>query len=271
MYHGFDEAFLYCAKKLEVVYADETAQALDRSISGTLFAVLTPSRAPAFVTNRHMLDEEMFRARDPVKLKHFKRKSASVTFQVDTRERWPTKTLKVEVRIPPTEVLTPPTGEDLAVMVNPRLSQNADMHRFLMWNMVSNEDYIAGLNVCDFVAYSGFPPGHDPASARPIMRTGTIASDPRFGHTFSDGVGGPNVIAYEAFSWGGSSGSPVFSFQRGLDGSGGFRSHDYRPPRLVGVNVGHYKNEDESSIRAQHSGLSYFVKASVLHAMLKDL
>jgi hypothetical protein len=66
-------------------------------------------------------------------------------------------------------------------------------------------------------------------------------------------------VAYEAFSFGGSSGSPVFATQRGIKPGAGMRFDAYRESRLIGINAGHL-----AAAYGQHSGISYFYKASAI-------
>lgn len=116
----------------------------------------------------------------------------------------------------------------------------------------------ANLSVCDFVVYPGFPPWHDRFENRPILRTGTIASDPRTNYSHETTPKGRRV-AYEGFSFGGSSGSPVFATQKGFQGRGGIVVTVFREARLVGINAGHLPTE-----RLEHSGVSYFIKSSAI-------
>ncbi len=87
---------------------------------------------------------------------------------------------------------------------------------------------------------------------RPIMRTGTIASDPKFDYSWDKSSHG-NCIAYEGFSSEGASGSPIFAPPRGMTGIPNSR-HGY----LIGINAGHIPEQ------YGHSGISYFYKSTVI-------
>ena len=89
---------------------------------------------------------------------------------------------------------------------------------------------------------------------------GTIASDPRF--DYSHIPGGPHAsrIAYEGFSTGGASGSPVFATQRGFTVGGNLTAADgfYREVKVIGINAGHFPDQ------IGHSGISYLYKSSAI-------
>ncbi|WP_134940933.1 MULTISPECIES: hypothetical protein [Ralstonia solanacearum species complex] len=108
--------------------------------------------------------------------------------------------------------------------------------------------------------FAASAPWHDKKEKRPIFRSGTIASDPRYNYSFEDTVAG-DCVAYEAFSYGGSSGGPVLALQKGLKPGAGISMTGYRPARLVWINTGHLKEMAGSN---RHSGMSYFYKSTAL-------
>lgn len=122
--------------------------------------------------------------------------------------------------------------------------------------LATEEKIVSQLQISDFVGYPGFPEWYDKKSNRPIMRLGTIASDPRYNYSNNKEIQG-DCIAYEAFSFGGSSGSPVFALQRGIL-KGSVTTSGARELLLIGVNAGHLETGD----RMHHSGISYFYKSS---------
>lgn len=111
----------------------------------------------------------------------------------------------------------------------------------------------------DVVSFSGFPEEHDKLAERPLIRGGRVASDPKFDFSLQGKAAG-HCIAYEAFSHGGASGSPVYAPARGIQGIPGSRSG-----RLVGINAGHVNRE-----MGQHTGLSYFYRSTVILEILND-
>ena len=114
------------------------------------------------------------------------------------------------------------------------------------------------LKPCDSVVFPGYPEWHDKVAGRPILRTGVVSSDPRFAYSRSGNDEG-DIIAFEAFSFGGSSGSPVFATQKGFP-PGPIIMPGFRRFFLAGVNAGHYEESDTGA----HSGISCFVRASAI-------
>ena len=108
------------------------------------------------------------------------------------------------------------------------------------------------------MAFPGYPPWYDRLSSRPILRTGTISSDPRFDYSHSGSYDG-ECIAYEAFSFGGSSGSPVFTLQKGPRPGEGISFPGFRDVMMIGINAGHLKGDHDT-----HSGISYLYKSSAI-------
>ena len=135
------------------------------------------------------------------------------------------------------------------------------------YSLLANESKLNNdICVCDFVAFPGYPNWYDRLNNLPILRTGSIASDPRFDYSVSSNFMG-NCIAYEAFSFGGSSGSPVFAIQKGFKVGSGLTAYDgfYREILLIGINAGHFPDPEG------HSGISYFYKSSAIIELIDSL
>ncbi len=88
---------------------------------------------------------------------------------------------------------------------------------------LADDVYVKQLTPFDVVAFAGFPDEHDKLSERPLVRGGRIASDPRFEFSLQGKAAG-HCIAYEAFSHGGASGSPVYAPAKGWVGKEGSRN-----------------------------------------------
>lgn len=126
------------------------------------------------------------------------------------------------------------------------------------------------ISVCDFIAFIGFPEVYDHKNNLAILRTGTISSDPRLNYSYSQDECLGHVIAYEAFSKGGSSGSPVFALQKGFSISGDIietSENFYRKVCLVGINAGSVEktvNLKDDVKYNEHQQLSYMYKSYVI-------
>ena len=137
--------------------------------------------------------------------------------------------------------------------------------------LASQNDFDNSLSVCDMLAFIGYPePFYDTERQAPILRSGIIASDPRFNYMEKQ-LG--NCLAYEAFSLGGSSGSPVLAIQKGFRVGSGLQApaNFYRELKLVGINVGSrhilreiptQQNPNLTVREKQHSGISLLYKST---------
>ena len=105
--------------------------------------------------------------------------------------------------------------------------------------LADSENFEKDLSICDSIAFIGFPTVYDHKNNMPILRSGVISSDPRLDYSFN-GKDNGHVLAYEAFSTSGSSGSPVFAIQKGIKVGNGLEAPDgfYRPVMLIGINAG---------------------------------
>ena len=262
MLHGLSNDFLYAAVKLVVKFCAKDGTDV-RNFEGTGFFVKNSEGKLCLVTNRHMLDagfkDEKFAQYQYVGAEiHLKKRNSistapdrDVVFQIAGGEEVFAKSIENDVAC----------IRDLKVLGPKDVGGTIDY--FLEYEWIATGDDIASkLCVCDFVAFPGFPLWHDQSANRPIFRMGTIASDPRFDYSFLNGnkrIGG-QCLAYEAFSFAGSSGSPVFSVQKGIGGGNGIVVSGFQPVRLIGINAGHLPADGSVS----HSGISYLYKSPVI-------
>lgn len=141
--------------------------------------------------------------------------------------------------------------------------KNFTLHWHFGLDQLARPDiFLNELKPFDLVCYTGFPDQRDKLGDRPIIRSGNIASDPKFNYSWDNNYRG-QCVAYEGFSMGGSSGSPVFAPPRGM------RSiPDSRHGYLVGVNAGHVKQS--KGFAGAHSGISFFYKSTVIFEILEQ-
>lgn len=119
------------------------------------------------------------------------------------------------------------------------------------------------------ISFSSFQPWRDTVSDVAILRTGVIASDPkRYFH--SDQINMKYIMLLEAFSFSGSSGSPVFANAKGIAVGDGLTGGGFREAKIVGVMSGHIRNETDTDIGFKtHTGLSYCHRSDLLLGMLR--
>ena len=159
-----------------------------------------------------------------------------------------------------------------AYSLSPSKSTSLKIDYFFPYSILASQnDFDNNLAVCDMLAFIGYPePFYDTERQAPILRSGIIASDPRFNYMEKQ-FG--NCLAYEAFSLGGSSGSPVFAIQKGFPIGPGIKApvNFYREVKLIGINTcsRHIYSEvptkqiPELTVpEKQHSGISLLYKST---------
>ena len=263
MFHGLSNNFLYSAYRLECAFTSGEGQTV--TCSGTGFWVNAGDSGLFLITNRHVLDiglsKPEFRGFELSQLRILGKRAAGLSELPDIDQEWEVTDARV--------LLSEVEKNDIACVVNPNVvaigSNTALSYPLPLDLLATKEDFQTKFSVCDFLAFPGFPEWHDKRQRRPILRTGTIASDPRSDYSWTLNYEG-ECIAYEAFSYGGSSGSPVFAVPKGIrldpvfEGGPGFREL-----KLIGINAGHLYAKDKS-----HSGISYMYKASAILDIIEN-
>ncbi|RLJ40153.1 trypsin-like peptidase domain-containing protein [Acidovorax sp. 106] len=255
MFHGLNNQFLYAAYKISATFADAIGNT--KTGVGTCFFVKNRHGALCLVTNRHVLDISYKKNNE--KLSGYSLRRVEISGKSGRLgDNYPED--NIAFSLAPNVNFHPNPENDIACITQ-LVPINADAHidYFIPATFIATlNDFKNKLSVCDFLAFPGFPEWHDKAASRPILRTGTISSDPRFDYSYGESVKGA-CVAYEAFSYSGSSGSPVFAVQKGPKPGTGIDFPGFRDLLFVGINAGHLKTRDNS-----HSGISYFYKATAI-------
>lgn len=256
MFSNPSPQFLYSAYKVVTHFADDMGT--QKSIQGTGFVIALGSGDLAIVTNRHVI--ELGYKKATAKYMNFTLQSIVVTGR-----RADDSLYRFSVAPTSPVYFSQDFLDDVAVFIRPHcqaIENMPDMKLFYHFGLEDLADEIflqTELAPFDVVAFAGFPEEHDRLAERPLIRGGRIASDPKFNFSLQGQAAG-RCIAYEAFSHGGASGSPVYAPAKGVHGIAGSRNG-----RLVGINAGHLDRE-----MGQHTGLSYFYRSTVILEILND-
>ena len=257
MFHGLNSEFLYSAYKVEVEFADDIGNV--KLCSGTGFFIKNSKNELCLITNRHVLDitYKYEGEKDLIGYKLF-----SVTVKGKGKKHSTGKPDQ-EVKL----VLAafnlkfdPNPNNDIACLVQPQIQANASVNPTIDYFLpkkilATQKNFQDDILICDFLAFPGYPPWYDSINMRPILRTGTISSDPSYDYQYKQVVSG-DCVAYEAFSFDGSSGSPIFAIQKGPKPGAAISFPGYRELMFVGINAGHLRTSKD-----EHSGISYFYKS----------
>ena len=260
MYHPLDYRFLYSALKLGIHVVDENGTEREVGV-GTGF-LLRHNNDFILCTNRHVVEPGYS---DPAR-RHWRCTRIIVSGCDEHRQ-----VVRFAVHHPD-PVYPANYDEDVALVYAPEIEvlegsrESVDLVH-IGSGFLADDGYFEELNAGDFVVFPGWPEWHDVSGNRPIMRSGILASDP-----FCDYAGpgmsvGARRLAFEGFSFEGSSGSPVYALACGLALGEGLTGGRFRPAKLIGVNAGHLRYF--SGVH-QHSGISIMMKSTVVHTMLNN-
>ena len=261
MLHGINNTFLYSAKKIVVVWVHETDAV---ELRGTGFFIDKDSEL-ILVTNRHVVEPGYSDA----KYKEYQIKSIRFESLDFENTNPPTPKLSVaHIQNWNEFVFHSNPHNDIACLKSVHVDNLLAVSFAIPYSMLATDEWLQNkLSVCDSLAYPGFPDWFDKQNNTPIFRMGTIASDPRLNYSCYPGEPIASRIAYEGFSTGGASGSPVFAIQRGFPTDDGISAPAdfYREVKLIGINAGHFKDQDG------HSGISYLYKSSAIHDIIDSM
>jgi hypothetical protein len=253
LFHAPQKSILYSAYRIAIEHSCSSGAL---TVQGTAFYLSTAERL-YLITNRHNLDLVM---------KHEKYAGYRPT-RVSLSGYFGDHYLRCDMISNELLVGFPPNGtEDVAAIdvTNAPFKCNAhhEMQAFyLKESALADDQALAQLNICDMVALPGYPDFFDRNGDRPIMRMGTVASDPISDYRDLD-MAPARRIAYEAFSSAGSSGSPVFALAKGWKAGAGLSGGYFRDLMLIGVNAGHLRGRDEMG--TSHSGISFCFKSTCI-------
>lgn len=263
MFSGIPNSHLYSAYRITSEFLLRGGET--KTKSGTAFFVRNANGALCLVSNRHMLDIGYTeRGAEYVGAEIASLRVDGFVASGGDNSRLPDTTVSMHVQLRATSLrFAQDYDEDVACVVDPAvIPVDGAEPRIDFWinaNELATDEWIQErLCVCDFVAFPGSPPWFDRLANRPILRTGAIASDPRANYSDECRPKGRRV-AFEAFSFGGSSGSPVFATQKGFRAGPGIQVTGFREARVVGINAGHF-----NAAFGGHSGVSYFIKSSAV-------
>jgi len=259
--HGLNNNFLYSAKKVIAKWEDGANRV---EIRGTGFFVQKDNDI-IFVTNRHVVEPGYS---DPKYAGYTVIEFTIESFQSFSDKGHPKGLNSASVVNTTDFKFHSNPYNDVACIKNIQVTGGLTINLPIPYSFLATQEWLSDkLSVCDSIAYPGFPEWYDRQNNTPIFRMGTIASDPRLDYSHIPGAPIAARIAYEGFSSGGASGSPVFAVQRGFPVGGAISAPEdfYREVKLIGINAGHFSDE------VGHSGISYLYKSSVIHDIINLL
>lgn len=274
---GLSKETCLCISRIKSSFKDSIGNA--PTGYGTGFWCLTEKQNKIYVTNKHNVDCNVkFKSKEIFDL---------TDIQIELRKkegnRFFSETEFFSVNLQETSLITE-ENIDLAVFVNPIFKEHKSNYEYKLlgiseWS--ANHDFFANRSrIASDVSFVGYPTNfYDSTWKLPIARHAIIASVAEIGFSHNE-INLNDIVLVSGLSFGGGSGSPVFSSQRGLKinlDRGFAESDDYCPQKLLGVMTGHLqfpketekfmtKKEEEFT---RHSGLSYFTKFTALDNIIR--
>ena len=258
MQHGLNNDYIYAVSKIVLTISDGTNSITSH---GTGFFIKKDSDL-FFITNRHVVQPGWS---DTQYSSYTKIQKIVIDRRIYDKS---TKSTEVEnMEVANYEISYPENDkDDIACIANIQVrnwSGKTPMNiAFSM--LATSEQFENDLTICDNVVFIGFPIVYDHKHNMPILRGGVISSDPRLDYSFN-GENNGHILAYEAFSTSGASGSPVFATQKGFQIGEGLKAPEgfYRPVLLIGINAGSITKSGE------HQQMSYMFKSDQIIALIE--
>ena len=262
MYHPIPRHLLEATNRVDV-WSENGVKTITGSGSG--FWVHDKSGLAVFITNRHIIDigydrSEYRRAgyrlsRLTVSSHSTVPRNQGVVVDLNNDDN------DIEIQLPTSDDV------DIAILI-PRTSDcQTPPFTIPAHAALADQLFFEDLPWGTQVSFASFQVWRDSTTQKPILRTGIVSSDPRDDYS-SDMVNNrKSALLLEAFSFSGSSGSPIFvsaSIPMGSNGS--------YPIQVIGIMCGHIWNDKDTSVgHRTHVGLSYCHKSTVLLEMLSRL
>jgi hypothetical protein len=258
MFHGFNnfQKMLAIVQKIHITFRDDIGNS--KSGTGTGFWVKTNREKFIFVTNKHNIDPSLNE-----EYKRLSLRNLILDFRSSDSSDPALSIIKHDITYWKIYKNESPDSPDVAIIefggfLMPNLSLP-----WLPQSYLANEEYfINELEFGDPCHFTGFPGNARNQSKYdfPILRSCFISSWPRIDYFEEDRhLKTSEIFLVNGLSFGGSSGSPVFSYERGIKVGEGLTGGQYRESRLVGIMSGHWNEKNNT-----HSGLSYVTKSSAI-------
>src|ERR1700722_10919105 len=239
-----DERHLYSALRLRVFMYEPDGSNSNIVGSGTGFVIEGTLGTPAvgerggyLVTNRHVLDPNFVkftgRCVDRVEASGFVQ--AADTWNGQLTLLGNARPVKFTIQSPQPQFADGGSDADVAVIDLETAAIPGGrpiIDELSYFKIAKTDDFNNRLHVGSQVLIPGYPSIEQVTAERPILVSGTVASDPREAAEIGPIKFEKNVLCH-SFSWGGMSGSPVFALLQ--------KKPFARELYLVGVNRGHLR------------------------------
>lgn len=278
---GINANILYSVVRIRASFVDDIGNV--RRGVGTGFWLRTKEERRVLVTNRHVLDASMVAALHGLG-ESLRMTECSVEQRLmrgvaktrdDVRRVLQADTRFARVTNIERSLICAPSA-DCAILAEPALDAGPpDGESFvdmpiLRESDLADETWLATrVDLQDHLLFIGFP-GRDWWDTKwnlPVVRHAVIASAPWI--PFSNAaIRTADTLLVSGFSFGGSSGSPLLSAERGI-GPGDIHDPYYNPVKLIGIMSGHINEQVPLPALIDHTGLSYATRSTSILDVVK--
>ena len=264
MYHPLPRQWLEATNRIDVQF-DNGAQT--KTGSGSGFWLADRGGYCAFITNRHVVDLA-YRDRKYVPEGYRLSRLTVSSHSAVPRNQGVVVDLEsdIDIRVHASYRV------DIAILIPEDTAGRTLPISIPAYPLLADRSFFEALPWGAQVSFASFQAWRDSTTQKPILRTGIVASDPLDDYS-SDIVDRKSALLLEAFSFSGSSGSPVFANAFGLQTDGTLLTGGpgFREARLIGVVCGHIPNREDMTVASSmHVGLSYCHKSTILLEMLSQ-
>jgi hypothetical protein len=246
--------------------------------SGSGFWISTAKNPLLFVTNKHNL---IPRIKDPAKYGAWNLTKLEIKCRAwdEKLQRPDNQTSVIDCKDWIRVFNSDPNSPDVAILIPNHpitaTTRTSGTITPIPSNSLAGNNWFESLGkVTDHAYFIGFPDiiGKDAHYEYPISRNCHISSDPFIDFTEETkngadyGVKTKNTSLVTGLSFGGSSGSPIFTYEVGLNIPKNMNIHysgRYVEPKLIGIMSGHWFDKDKF-LNDEHKGLSYFTKSTAI-------
>lgn len=281
---GIEQNIVFGINRIKIVFADKVGNYKDGIGTGFWIGVKDQR---IFITNKHNVDPTLKFGDTELELFSIHIELRKLYIQEDESVDELSKTDFFEVKNFENS-LKISKNADCAILVAPEFELPEGYEVFILpdrYKLADDNFLRMHVHLMDPVSFIGFPGSkgkdlwYDTEWNLPIARNASIASF-TWKSFRNDSIKTEDVILVSGLSFNGSSGSPVFLHQKGIDPSligrndpylSNVPDFPYVPPSIIGIMSGHFIDIDQTPAMFNHSGLSYFTTSKSIWELISTI
>lgn len=266
-----NENLIFTVHRIRTTYIDPVGNT--KIGIGTGFWITSPSAKKHFITNKHNLVPS-FKFSDSPELILYK---VEIELRKVIRDQgFPEKCY---FELTSMDCIKNSPDSDCSIIISPKFINHdltcypiGDIAKYK--DLATEEEFMSNqikvMEPAVFLGYPGLRGKHwiDSNWGLPIARQCLLASWPNIPFEHND-IPTKDTLLVSGMSFSGSSGSPVYIYNRGIRPGGTLEDANWRPTKLIGIMSGHFLENEPSQSMFYHSGLSYITRSTSIIDLLK--